>query len=484
MQLLLNYIWIELPALAAVLFIFMLVRAAKAKIKKNAETRPTVFLPSAEICERAQKTLSDLIKFQTVAPSDGDYSPFQKQNTYIRKRFPKIFTSLSVQTVDGCGLLCRWPGSDETLHPVLLCSHLDVVPAGAGWEHKPFDGEVDDGYVYGRGAIDCKNGVTAILEAVNQLLDEGFVPRRDLYIAFGYDEETGGKLGAARMAEHFNNQGIHFDMVLDEGDFILKSSPWLSRPAAFIDVAEKGVVTLRLTAKSVPGHASRPPIHTAPGIIAEAITRIEAAPFKIRQTRVTKRFINALVPYMPFRDRFYAKNRWFFHRRLLKRLARDRYKNALLRTTAAVTVIRGGVTPNVLPASAEAIVNIRTIHGHTADEVIDFYRLLLSGLDLEVTVERESEPSMETDSDGYYFKAISRTIHEVFGEVPILPSLLPAGTDGRKYEIVADHVFRFFPAELSAADLATMHGPEERISVQNLGAAVQFFMLLIKNLQS
>ncbi|MBR3691455.1 MAG: M20/M25/M40 family metallo-hydrolase [Clostridia bacterium] len=460
--------------------IFMISRYRRVR-RRPAELKRAA--PDAALTARAAETLSQLIGFRTfsVAEEEGE---FVRQNLYLRERFPLLCRQLSVSAVDGRGLLCRWRGADESLRPVLFCAHTDVVPAGTGWIHDPFAGTRENGYIYGRGAVDCKGPAVAILEAVEHLLSTGFTPRRDVYIELGYDEETGGKVGAGRMAKYFREKGIEFEMVLDEGDFVMNDSPWTRQPAAFVDVAEKGVVTMRVTAHDQPGHASRPSLRSCAAELAEAVARIEAAKFRPRMTRTTRAFFRELAPYMSPLDKFLYANLWLLRPVFLRKICRDPYKNAVLRSTAAVTMLYGGKAPNVLPEKLEAIVSIRVLQGQSTDDVIKFYQMLLSGLEVELTIDKDSEPSAESDADNHYFRTIGRVIRQHFGEIPVIPALLASATDGRKFESVAHQVYSFVPMQLSAEEIASAHGPEERLPEAELGRAVEFYRDLIVALQS
>ena len=208
MELLQKYGLLMLICLIVLIFaVFMLFRMRRLR-RRTASLKEAA--PDPAIVERAAETLSKLIGFKTLSMSEDD-GEFVRQNLYIRERFPLLCSRLSVSAVDGRGLLCRWTGADESLRPVLFCAHTDVVPAGSGWSHEPFAGTREDGFIYGRGAVDCKGPAVALLEAVENLLGSGFSPRRDVYIELGYDEETGAKLGAGRMAKYFRENGIEFE---------------------------------------------------------------------------------------------------------------------------------------------------------------------------------------------------------------------------------------------------------------------------------
>lgn len=460
--------------------VLTLVRYRKLR-RRGAELRPAQ--TDAGRTARAAETLSRLVSFRTLSVSE-DAGEFVRQNLYLRERFPLLCEALSVSAVEGRGLLCRWQGTDESLRPVLLCAHTDVVPAGSGWTHDPFGGEIENDCVYGRGAVDCKGPAVALLEAVESLAAEGFSPRRSVYIELGYDEETGGKAGADRMAEYFRAQGIEFEMVLDEGDFVMAASPWTTAPAAFVDVAEKGALTMRVTAYARPGHASRPSARTCAAELAEAVARVEAAKFRPRMTKTTRAFFRALAPYLTVTEKLLYANLWLTKGLFIRKMCRDPYRNAAFRTTAAVTMLYGGKAPNVLPEKLEAIVSVRVLQGQSTDDVIRFYQLLLQGLEVELTIDKNSEPSAESDADGHYFRLLSRRIRESFGDIPVIPTLLASATDGRKFERVAHQVYSFVPMQLSEEEMACVHGPEERLPIAELGRAVEFYRGLIRDLQS
>ena len=477
-----KYGWVLLIACAAAaLLIVLLVRAIRLRSRTASLKEPA---PDEARTARAEETLSKMITFKTVAQSDQAGEAFDAQLRYIRERFPLILRDLNASTVDGRGLLCKWKGADERLRPVLFCAHLDVVPAGEGWTHDPFGGTCENGYIYGRGAIDCKGPAVALLEAVESMVAEGFSPRRDVYFAIGHDEETGAKSSASRLANYFKEQHVEFEMVLDEGDYVQEDSRWTKSPAAFVGVAEKGAMNMRVTAFAKGGHASHPGAHNSAEVLAEAISRIESAKFRPRTTRTTRAVFRALAPYMTRGEKFLYTNLWLLRPLFIRRMCRDPYRNAILRTTAATTMVYGGKAPNVLPEQMEAIVNIRMLQGQTAKDVVNYYRMLLNGLDVELNIDVNSEASAESDAQSRYFRLLELAVRDKFGRIPVLPVLLASATDGRRYEQVAHQVYSFVPLRMTPEDLAGMHGPEERISREELGRAVEFYRDLIRDLQS
>jgi carboxypeptidase PM20D1 len=184
--------------------------------------------------------------------------------------------------------------------------HLDVVPIVPGteaqWSHPPFAGDIADGHVWGRGTLDDKSSVIAVLEAVEKLAGEGYRPRRTIYLAFGHDEEVGGPEGAAKVVEALAARGVtHFAFVADEGGAVGQGLvPGIDKPTALIGVAEKGYLNLRLTVAGEGGHSSTPPAETNVGILSRAVARLEATPFPARLEGAARDMFDYLGPEMSF----------------------------------------------------------------------------------------------------------------------------------------------------------------------------------------
>lgn len=175
--------------------------------------------------------LGEAIRVQTVSVDQQDQTPenqvdqriFLKLHAVLEKNFPLVHSKLERKVINQYSLLFHWPGSNSSLKPYLLAGHMDVVPVLDGhlWAEGPFSGTIKDGFIHGRGAIDDKQAVCGILSAVEDLLQQGFQPQRDIYIAFGHDEETGGNAGAAKISEYLVEKKLHFEFMLDEGLFVM-----------------------------------------------------------------------------------------------------------------------------------------------------------------------------------------------------------------------------------------------------------------------
>ncbi len=438
----------------------------------------------------AVERLSQALRFRTVSyanPEAFDPEPFIALRNYFEGAFPGVHAALERESVGGYSLLYRWSGSDASRRPILLMSHIDVVPVEAAvldnWSHPPFGGVVADGFVWGRGALDTKGGTVGILEAVELLLGEGFQPTRDIYFAFGHDEEIGGAEGNARMAAILAERGVRLEYVLDEGGPLLENIiPGISAPVAFVAVAEKGYLGLEMTAHAPGGHSSMPPSETAIGELAAAIHALESNPLPAELGGATGLMLDYLGPEMSPAIRVVMANRWLFGPMIKRLFAETPSLNAVIRTTTAPTMIGGGVSRNVLPTSAWAVVNFRVLPGHTTEEVREYVRTTVN--DDSVTYEGRGftrEPPRVSDPSSPAFQTLQRTIHEVFPDVVVAPGLTTVTTDSPRYESIAENTFRFIPFRATSEDLERIHGIDERISIENYLEIVRFFMRQIRN---
>ncbi len=440
----------------------------------------------------AAKRLAGAIRIPTVTRSDSphfDPAVFARFHGYLQQTFPLAHTRLSTETVAGHSLLFTWKGAHETQRPILLMAHQDVVPVeeGApGWTYPPFSGAIRDGYIWGRGTLDVKQGLLGILEAVEHLLQAGFQPRRTIYLAFGHDEEIGGS-GARAIAALLASRGVELAFVVDEGGVLTKGIvPGVEGWVALIGIAEKGYVSLKLSAEGTGGHSSMPPQQTALGIVASAVATLEANPFPAR-TQGSKKFFGAVGPHMPFFQRMIFANLWLFEPLLVNVLSQTPSTNASIRTTTAPTIFRAGVKDNLLPKRAEAVVNFRIVPGETpasvkahVESLVDDDRVAVEFYgDGDVTF--SSTPSRYSSTEGEGFVALSKTIREIAQDdrLIVAPYLMVGGTDSRHYEEVATDAYRFLFNRFGPEDLSRIHGKNERIEVSNYAETIRFYAAFI-----
>ncbi|MEL7530027.1 MAG: M20 family peptidase [Bacteroidota bacterium] len=410
---------------------------------------------------------------------------------YVEQTFPLVDSFLARELVNDYSLLYHWRGTDPNLEPILLMGHYDVVPVEEAslpdWEQGPYSGLIEDGMIWGRGTMDDKMAVIGILETAERLLQEGFQPKRGLYFAFGHDEEVSGKRGAGTMSKMLAAQGVQLGFVLDEGGMTIQNAmSGLSKPLSVVGVAEKGYLSLTLTAKIADGgHSSMPAKETAVSVLSHAIVRLSENPLPSRlNDNLSRQMFDYLGPEMDFGTKMVFANRWLFSGILEDQLSADPKTNATIRTTTAPTMINGGVKDNVLPTEASAQVNFRLMPGDTKETVIAYLKGIIS--DERVSIEpygasiyAEASPVSPTDAFG--FKMIQQTIGEIMPESVVIPNLSVGATDARYYAELSDQIYRYSPMFVVSKDLTRMHGKNERLSVENYLRMIAFYDRLIRN---
>jgi carboxypeptidase PM20D1 len=442
-------------------------------------------LPPALVPEGASTRLSEALQVPSL--SGGDSLVFGRLDSLLRAHFSEAFSQLQLEWAGGGSLLLKWPGKQAKLNPVLLVGHLDVVPAdSAHWTHPPFAGQIAGGFIWGRGAIDDKMSVWAILESIEWLIREDYYPDRTLYLAFGHDEESQGKNGARRMGEWLAAHDVRPEFILDEGSFVISDAmEGLDRPLAAVAVAEKGYVSFTLELdQEEGGHASMPPSFTAVGAIAYALEQIRQHPFPASMKGVTGQFFDYVGPEMDGFNRLVLANRWLFGSVLEKRLSADPAANAIIRTTAAPTLIAGGIRDNVLPLKASATVNVRILPGETVASAREYLIKIIGNPDIQVSVADDGyggDPPPASSTESFGFQVIQKTVGEIFSGAVVAPSVSAGYTDSRHYRVVCDQIFLFSPLLLSKEDLKGMHGVDERVGEENYGRMIAFYRRLIQN---
>ena len=444
--------------------------------------------PDLPLNENITSRLTQAIQIPTISyDTHIDTAAFVAFNQYLDSLFPVITTQLDTHTINGFSRIYKWHGQNTTLKPILLMAHIDVVPVEAdtreAWTTDPFSGKIIDGHIYGRGAIDDKLSLVGMLEAIELLVAEEYFPNRTVYLAFGHDEEVGGTNGAVAIVEYFKNQNIQFEYILDEGSLVTEGNmPGLDRPLGLIGIAEKGMVTLTLTARTDGGHSSMPPAQTAIGALSKAIATLEANPMPATFAGPTQLMLDHAGPETDFLMKMVLANTWLFGGILKSELGKKNTGNAVIRTTTAVTMIDGGIKDNVLPKHATAKVNFRIHPKNTIDDVVNYVKKTVNAERITIEIDPMPQNSSKiSDHKSFGFQVIQRTLQETFTDVVVAPSLVVAATDSRHFRDVADNTYRFMPIQLNNEELKGIHGTNERISVENYKQAIRFYYRLIKN---
>ncbi len=436
----------------------------------------------------AAQRLSGVIQRRTVSYQDPallEPAEFQGLHHFLERAYPELHAALEVEVVADWSRLYTWRGSDPALPPALLAAHIDVVPAqDEGWTHPPFAGAVEDGTVWGRGALDDKGNLVAAFEAITALLAAGFEPERTVYVAIGHDEEQGGEAGALAIVGLLEQRGVALDWVLDEGAAVVEGYlPGVEQGFALVGIAEKGSVSIGLELDAPGGHSSTPSRHTAVGELAEALVALENAPLPGSFDGVTGTFLDALAPEMPLPLRVVLANRWLFGLALERFFASMPPLDAMLRTTTAVTIFEGGVKNNVLPRHARAVVNFRIHPNDRIETVVEHVHRVVDNEAVRVEVGVASSPRNPTGVspiDGAAYATLAKTIRCVFPEAVVLPYLVVGATDGRHYATLTSNVYRFSPFRIGPEALEMIHGTDERVGVGNLVRAARFYAELLR----
>jgi carboxypeptidase PM20D1 len=442
----------------------------------------------------AAARLSGAVRFATVSYASGapiDTAAFLGFHAFLATSFPKVHATLQRETVSGLSLVYTWKGRDTTAAPVVLMGHMDVVPVPEQnlkeWTHAPFSGDVADGYVWGRGTMDDKVTVLAILEAVEDMLTRGVQPARTVYLTFGHDEEVGGRFGARAIVDTLVARGVKPALVIDEGGVMTEGAvPGVQGMAAVVGIAEKGYLSLRLTAKAQGGHSSMPTSRTAVGALSRAVAALEANPFPSQLDGPARGMLEAMTPYLPFTRKLVFANLWLTKPLVTSVLRETPSTAAMIHTTTSPTMLSAGIKDNVLPPEASAVVNFRIRPGETQQSVIARVNEVIADSMVIVTPTDSArvDPSPVSDPNGAAFQLIASTVRGMVPgqSVPVLPYLVVGGTDAKYWGPHSSNVFRFLAVPLGDGDMSRIHGVNERMSVKGYATAVTFFAQLLSNL--
>jgi carboxypeptidase PM20D1 len=331
--------------------------------------------------------------------------------------------------------------------------------------------------------MDDKGNLMAVLEAVEHLVADGAAPRRTIYLAFGHDEEVGGR-GATATAALLASRDVELEYVVDEGGAITTGLvAGVAAPVAVVGIAEKGYVSLELTAHAEGGHSSMPPTQTAVGRLGLAVARLEAHKMPRAIRGATAAMLDYIGPEMAFPRRLALANRWLFGGLVARSFGATPGGDAMLRTTTAPTILQAGVKENVLPSTARAVVNFRILPGDSVAGVLAHARRVVadSQVTIAVIASNVSEPSPVSPTESENFRLIQRTITQVAPGTVVAPWLLVGGTDSRQYTRLTSNVYRAEVATIGPDDLTRTHGTDERLAIPDYARAIAFFVQLLRN---
>ena len=432
----------------------------------------------------AEEKLGAMIRIPTVSKHEHeDLSQFYLYHQELEKLFPLIHEKLEKTVLNGT-LVYHWKGADQGKLPVLFMGHQDVVPASDdGWSVPAYSGVVKDGCLYGRGALDCKGTMYVQMQAVEELLAEGFVPPCDVYLEYSINEETGGD-GAAAAMRYLRDKGIRFAFVLDEGGAVIDEAvPGMNKPYAVLGVTEKGYMDVKITARGKGGHSSTPPRKTPAARLFAFANEIERKrPFKKKLIPEVQEMFRQMAPAFSFPLRFLLGNLW-----LTKPLVKaamplvSPFGEALMATTCCFTMMRGSDAANVIPKEPYLIANLRTSVHQSCEESLAVLKKYgrKYGLEFEVLLSRDASTVSDIHSAAYGF--IEKTIRAHFPDAGVAPYLIMGGTDCRHFHALSDTALRFAPVRMSNEQNASCHAVDENVTVTSLAEGVRFYKRLLKN---
>ncbi|MBQ7548732.1 MAG: M20/M25/M40 family metallo-hydrolase, partial [Clostridia bacterium] len=416
-------------------------------------------------------------------PSKTDLTPFEGFAEVVKNTYPRVYAAAQVTTVNRYGLVFRFPGKQPALDPVILMAHYDVVPAREDeWTYPPFGAEIHDGVVYARGAVDTKCIMCAVFEAVDRLLAEGFTTERDLYFISSNNEEIGGDT-TPEMVKMFCDKGISPYMVLDEGGAVTDSLPLgVKTPFAMVGVSEKGVADLKVKIKNAGGHSSAPSKNDSCAQLVTVLNRISAHPHKAYLTPEIRKMLVSLAGHTGFLYRFIFANLNIFAP-LVKRIMRSAPEtNAMISTTAALTMLNGSEQINVIPSEASAGMSVRISTRDTVESAIGHIKKVCRDTGAEFETEYSFEPSPVSNTDCEQFALIADTVKAAYPDADIAPYVMSGGTDSKHFAKVCSNVYRFAGLEFSAEERASVHGKDEGLRVESFLRGIDFYTELIKRI--
>ena len=468
-------------ALLALFLACILIRAAMF-LPRN--TKPAEVAAVAFDKEAAVNGLAELIKCPTVSYNDHsleDEAAFQKLESLLPTLYPQVMEACEKIQVHKRAILLRWPGKGSG-DPAVLMAHYDVVPVDeAAWEKPPFSAIIEDGVLWGRGTLDTKGTFHGALFAANTLMAQGFTPESDVYFAFSGGEEVNGP-GAVAIVEYFKEKGLTPAMVVDEGGAVVENVfPGVKKPCALIGIGEKGMINAQYKATSRGGHASSPPAVTPIGQLTKAAQRVLKNPFKMHITPPVALMFDRLGRHSTFLYRLIFANLWCFGwvLDLLGKLSGGEM-NALLRTTTAFTQMQGSSARNVIPPEASLVANMRLNPADSVEGALSYLRKVVADEGVEISALESSEPSRVSTTQSQGWEKVCAAVSGTWPEAIVSPYLMIQCSDSRHWGCISDKVYRFSAMDLTAQERKTIHGHNERVRLDCIHRAVEFYIRLIQ----
>ena len=470
----------------ALLVIFIAVLLVRTAAFKPAPQPQETFEDVSFDKEKAADHLARLVRCRTVSYNDHsleDDGEFKKLLALLPELYPNVFKTCEYYELPDRGILFRWKGkSDGAGDPAVLMAHYDVVPVEMDkWERDPFSADIVDGVMWGRGTLDTKVTFNGVLFAADTLIGQGFVPQDDIYMAFSGQEEINGR-GAINIVDWLADKGITPSMVVDEGGAVVEDVfPGVKGACGLIGIAEKGLMNVTFRIDTNGGHASAPAPHTPVGRLSAACVAIENNPMPSHITEPAAKMFDTLGRHSSFLYRMIFANLWCF-KPVLDMITKKSggELNALMRTTVAFTQMSGSKANNVIPPKASMTANIRINPADSSESVLAHFRNVIKDPDIKIDAEVEAEPSRiaETNCEGW--NRVASAVRGTWKGCIVSPYLMVQCSDSRHYDKISCKTFKFSAMDLTSEERRMIHGNNERIRLDCLYRAVEFFIRLIK----
>ena len=437
----------------AILVVFIAVVAIRT-IRFRPKPKPEV--TKEEIAfdrDAAVDSLAQLVRCKTVSYNDHsleDEGEFQKLISLLPTLYPNVFGTCTFQQLPDRALLLRWPGKE-------------------------------DGILWGRGTLDTKVTFNGVLSAANYLIGQGFQPEKDIYFAFSGGEEINGQ-GAPNIVAYFTEHGIHPAIVVDEGGAVVENVfPGVKQPCGLIGIAEKGMLNAQYRTVSAGGHASAPKPHTPVGVLAAACKRVEDHPFKAHIDGPAAQMFDTLGRYSTPLYRVIFANMWCFGW-IIDTLGKKSggEMNALVRTTVAFTQMEGSSARNVIPPEAKMVSNIRLNPADSVASALAYLEKAVNDPAVEITSLESFEPSPVSETGCDAWEKVASAVANTWPGCIVSPYLMVQCSDSRHYRDLSNHVYRFSAMDLTAEERSTIHGNNERIRLETVAKAVEFYIRLMR----
>ncbi len=471
--------WCILGAFVLLILVLVLRALLFTPKKGPSQTGETVDFDRQGAVDALQK----LVQCRTVSYNDPaleEDGEFEKLISLLPGLYPKVFETCTFRQLPDRALLFHWKGKSADNVSVMM-AHYDVVPVNEeSWDKPPFEGVIEDGVLWGRGTLDTKVTFNGVLSAANTLISQGFQPKNDMYFAFSGGEEVNGQ-GAVNIVNYFKEQGIRPALVVDEGGAVVENVfPGVKAPCGLIGIAEKGMMNVQYTVHSGGGHASAPLPKTPITTLSRACMNIINHPFPMHLTKPAAEMFDTLGRHSSFALKLVFANLWLF-RPVLDLICRASggEMNALCRTTTAFTMMEGSNARNVLPAQASLISNMRLNPADTVASATAYLKKTVRDASVELSVLESFEPSPISRTDCESWDKVASAVAQTWPGCIVSPYLMVQCSDSRHYRDISDRVYRFSAMDMTAQERKSIHGNNEKIRLESIARAVEFYIRLM-----